>query len=134
MIILCIDNDQEDIELFEEAVATIEQEAKVISAPDGRLGLALLHSLALEALPNYIFLDINMPYLNGKETLIEIRKHARYNHIQIVMQSTGLTPKDSLQYQQLGATHFLAKACSMKELRTGLSAILATPSIASPDN
>ena len=74
MIILCIDNDPEDIEFFCDAVKAVDPSIVTLSAMNGQEALDLLNSLAVEELPSYIFLDINMPQMNGKETLEQIRK------------------------------------------------------------
>ena len=124
MVILCIDNDPEDIEFFCEAVKAIDPSITVLSALNGQDALDLLDSLDTKELPAYIFLDINMPRMNGKETLKEIRKTERYHSAQIVMLSTGLNPKDPSQYKDLGATRFMEKANSLREFCGKLTVLL----------
>ena len=121
MVILCIDNDPEDIEFFFEAVNALDPSIIALSALSGREALDLLSSVTTEKLPAYIFLDINMPFMNGKETLQEIRKTDRYASVQIVMLSTSLDLKSREEYKVLGASHFLAKANSLKELCDNLA-------------
>lgn len=123
MVILCIDNDSEDIEFLCEAVKAVDPSITVLSALNGQDALDLLDSLDTKELPAYIFLDINMPGMDGKETLKEIRKTDRYQSARIVMLSTGLNPKDPLQYKDLGAAHFMAKANSLKEFSDKLTAL-----------
>lgn len=129
MVVLCIDNDPEDIEFFCEAVNEVDPAIKVLSALNGPDALDLLNSLDNKELPAYIFLDINMPRMNGNETLKEIRKTDRYHAVQVVMLSTGLNPRDPSQYKDLGATHFMAKANSLRELCNKLTVLLSTNAV-----
>lgn len=117
MVILCIDNDSEDIDFFADAVKKVDPAITFLSAVGGKDALNLLSSIRdSEQLPAHIFLDVNMPQMNGKDTLKEIRKSHKYNSVQIVMLSTGLSPRDSEEYKQLGANHFMSKANSFSEL------------------
>ncbi len=116
MIVLCIDNDPEDIEFFCDAIKNIDPGITCLSALGGQGALDLLSSIKdNQLLPSYIFLDINMPQMDGKDTLKEIRKVARYNSVQIIMLSTGLNPQDTEQYKQLGASNFMSKANSFHD-------------------
>ena len=129
MVILCIDNDSEDIDFFADAIKKVDPAVSFLSAIGGKDALSLLSSIAdSEKLPDYIFLDVNMPQMNGKDTLKEIRKNHRYNSIQIVMLSTGLTARDSEEYKQLGANHFMSKANSIPDLCEKLRSFLRVSS------
>src|SRR5688572_30884496 len=67
MTILYIDDDADDREIFMEAVKTISPEIVCYEACDGVEGLVTLHSLVIP--PDVIFLDVNMPRMNGKQSL-----------------------------------------------------------------
>jgi CheY-like chemotaxis protein len=125
MIILCIDNDPEDIDFLADAVKKVDPAIGFLSAISGKDALALLSSISnSEQLPAYLFLDVNMPQMNGKDTLKEIRKNHRYNSIQIVMLSTSLNARDAEEYKQLGANHFMPKANSFPDLCEKLRSFL----------
>jgi CheY-like chemotaxis protein len=125
MVVLCIDNDTEDIEFFCEAVKKVDPTIACLSSVSGQDALNLLSSIQeSQQLPVYVFLDVNMPQMNGKDTLKEIRKNHRYNSIQVVMLSTGLSPSDSGEYKQLGANQFMPKANSLDELCDKLKQVL----------
>jgi CheY-like chemotaxis protein len=125
MTVLCIDNDPEDIEFFCDAVKKVDPRITCLSATAGQDALNLLSSIhGSQQLPGYIFLDVNMPQMNGKDTLKAIRKNDRYNSVQIVMLSTGLSPRDYGEYKQLGADDFMSKANSFQDLCGNLEIIL----------
>jgi CheY-like chemotaxis protein len=66
-LILFIDDDEADIFLNSIAIQNAEPNIKIIAAHDGEEALNLLSSL--EQQPAIIFLDINMPRMNGFEFL-----------------------------------------------------------------
>lgn len=127
MVILCIDNDAEDMDLFCDAIKVVDPSITFLSALGGQEALVLLSSIKeIKQLPEYVFLDVNMPQMDGKDTLKEIRKIERHRSMQIVMLSTGLSPRDHEEYKQLGADLFMSKATSFEGLCDKLKAILKT--------
>lgn len=71
--------------------------------------------------PTIIFLDINMPRLNGYEAAIQIRKHQRNNTILVAM--TGWSQEKDLQLsREAGFDHHLAKPVDLDILTKLLSA------------
>lgn len=118
-----VDDDVDDRELFLEALNEIDGNFKCHTAPNGEEALKLL-SENLPQLPDYIFLDLNMPRLNGKQCLIEIKKRKEFSEVPVIIYSTSSAPKDIEETTRLGASHFLTKPSSFEELRNQLSAVL----------
>jgi CheY-like chemotaxis protein len=121
MIVLTVDDDAEDIEIFLEAIKEINDSIICITAHNGLEALDYLHS-DLEP-PDFIFLDINMPKMNGKDCLTEIRKNPAFNNIQIIIYSTTNNIAEIKHYENMGA-RFLKKANSYAELVRALGKIL----------
>jgi CheY-like chemotaxis protein len=113
MSILHIDDDIEDIEIFQEAVRTVDPSIQYNSTTNAREALEFLHNA--ETLPNHIILDINMPGMDGKHCLTEIRKQKKFDPINVVVYSTNSFPKDVEQIESLGA-RFIRKANSFNDL------------------
>ena len=68
----------------------------VVHAPDGRRALVILEDMAKENfLPCLVILDINMPVMNGRETLHAIRNHSQLNRLPVVLFSTSNNPADN---------------------------------------
>jgi CheY-like chemotaxis protein len=59
--------------------------------------------------PGVIFLDVNMPRLNGFELLVRLRKDKAYGQAKVVMFSSSDQPKDQERARALGADHYLVK-------------------------
>ncbi|MCY7353133.1 MAG: response regulator [Cytophagaceae bacterium] len=67
-----------------------------------------------QPLPGLIFLDINMPGMNGLETLGKLKNHAVFKSIPIVMFSTVSNPETVQAAYRLGANSFIAKPTTMQ--------------------
>jgi CheY-like chemotaxis protein len=121
MLILVVDDDKEDRALFCEAASGIDSDIKFLIAEDGLEALKILEQTAV--LPTYIFLDINMPKMNGKEFLTRAKKNARFQQIPIVMYSTTSQAKEIEECYKLGAYDFLIKPPSFQKLVDDLRSI-----------
>jgi CheY-like chemotaxis protein len=123
MVVLIVDDDHEDCELFHEAIHDIDPTIKCWSAKDGRQALNLL-TKELILPPDFIFLDINMPLMNGKDTLIEIKKNTRLRDIPVIMYSTTSDTREIQGYYKLGAHDFLIKPNNFSKLVEALTSII----------
>jgi len=121
MTILNVDDDFEDIEIFCEAVREIDPSIVCLVAKSAEEALQILNS-DIE-LPEYIFLDINMPKVDGNACLKEIKKDGRLNSIPVIMYSTYSRMSDIETYRSLNAG-FLVKQNSYIELVTELKKVL----------
>lgn len=124
MIILCIDDDPEDIDLFRDAIQIVDPSINFLSATGGREALLLLASSNGSNCPEFAFLDINMPLMDGKETLKRIREVEHLGSMQVVMLSTGVANWDHSEYKALGANQIMSKASSFHGLCDMLKSIL----------
>ena len=93
--ILCVDDDADDLQLLHETLKGVEEEFAVLEAHNGRQAIELLQKLKLnKAHPCLIILDINMPVLNGKETLSIIKKDEELKSIPVVVFTTSGSESD----------------------------------------
>src|SRR6187455_3389163 len=109
MTILNVDDDVDDLELFAEAVKKINPSIKCLTAFDGLEAQLLLQNESTLLILDYIFLDINMPRMNGLELLAIIKKDKRLSQIPVCMLSTAYSTRDAASIQALGA------ACILKQ-------------------
>jgi len=120
-----IDDDIDDQEIFGLAIEDVNAKIKCEIANDGREALDIL--LADEAFtPDFIFLDLNMPRISGKECLVEMRKIPRLQHVPIYIYSTSSSDKDKTETNSLGATGFITKPYKIDDLVEILSEIILT--------
>jgi CheY-like chemotaxis protein len=103
--VLLIDDDKDDAEIFEEALAEADSTAEFVYIDDGRLALQILQQKDLP-LPSIIFLDVNMPIISGWECLKELKKYHFLTGIPVVMYSTSSHKKELDTALQEGAAAF----------------------------
>src|SRR4051794_11884308 len=88
--ILYVDDDPDDKAMFRQAVEAIASNYQIIEARDGVQALELLGQMKQKSeLPSLIVLDINMPRMDGKQTLVAIQKDQTLASIPIVLYSTS---------------------------------------------
>ena len=112
MLLLCIDDDPEDVDFFCEAMKMVDPSATCLVARNGRDGLKLLET----TLPDFIFLDINMPVMGGKETLAAIKKNSRLMAVPVCILSTSVNKAETMTYREMGAYRCFIKPNTFEEL------------------
>ncbi|HRI60865.1 MAG TPA: response regulator [Saprospiraceae bacterium] len=113
--ILIVDDDADDRFMFREALREINASFICIECENGKDALELL-SAQNAVLPDYIFLDLNMPPLNGYQFLSAIKKRKNLCHIPVIIYTTSRYESDKEETKRLGAAHFISKPCSLEEI------------------
>ena len=120
--ILHIDDDTCDHELFCEALGQISDALAYIAIPDAKEALDKLVANKLN--PDVIFLDLNMPKLNGQDFLLEMKKYTHLSTIPVYIFSTSAHTPTIAKVKQLGAKDYITKPDTYKGLVAILSSIL----------
>jgi CheY-like chemotaxis protein len=103
--IIFADDDADDLELITGFFKQYNRNVNVLEFKDGKEVIMFLDDFALNtSIPLLIVLDINMPRLNGLETLATIRKHPRYRNIPVVIYTTSVNEADQEACRRLGAS------------------------------
>ena len=119
---LLVDDDEDDKEIFFLALRDVNPSIKCHVASDGLEALSMLDDPS--AVPDYIFLDLNMPLMSGKECLVEIKKRPHLKHIPVIIFSTSASQKDIQDSLELGAASFITKPPLIASLTERLLAVL----------
>ena len=106
--ILLAEDDYDDCFLFSEALQELKLATRLTCVKDGEQLMGYLQSCH-GALPDVIFLDINMPRKNGHQCLMEIKKDPRLNSIPIVVLSTANEPNRVKLLLNAGALSYFMK-------------------------
>jgi CheY-like chemotaxis protein len=115
-----IDDDADDQEIFELALKSVDPTILFNGAGDGVEAVQKLQTEQTFA-PDFIFLDLNMPRMDGKECLRELRKIDRLKDTPIIIYSTSTDERDRVETKALGADHYLEKQSSIKVLKSKLT-------------
>lgn len=121
--ILLIDDDADDRKYFVEAVQEIDVAIECVTAKDGEQALQLLRDTQF-SLPDYIFLDLRMPKINGRQCLLQIKAEERLKTIPVIMYTTSREVEEMEELQSLGAVRFITKPSDPDEIYYVLSLVL----------
>lgn len=119
---LLADDDNDDAELFEEALAGINPPVKFHHVEDGHAVFKFLSGSDTKK-PDIIFLDLNMPEMGGWQCLAKLKNDVYFKEIPVVMYTTSSNSRDKEIAMELGAHGFLTKPTDYKVLKKTLENI-----------
>lgn len=117
-----VDNDEDDREIFVLALQEVEGKPTCATAAGGPEALEKLKSDP-QFSPSVIFLDMNMPLMNGTQCLREIRDIERLRETPVYIFSTSSDPTVMKEAKRLGANDFLVKPARFNDLVSLLTSI-----------
>ena len=119
---LLIDDDTDDQEIFALAMGGMHIPIICHFANNGKHALEKLADESF--IPDFIFLDLNMPRMNGRQCLIELKKIRRLDNTPIIIYSTCPLEQIAAETGDLGATGVIRKPNNIKELTELLAGAL----------
>lgn len=120
---LLIDDDAEDQEIFSYALRQLNLDVDCVTANNGTHAIDRIKSDP-DFKPYFIFIDVNMPMMDGIECLVEIKKISRFKNVPVYLYSTYADSKTIDKAKTHGAVDVLVKANNMNELKQTLSGII----------
>jgi CheY-like chemotaxis protein len=120
-IILLVDDDEDDQLIFTDALSELGGDIQCITVNNGLEALVYLQKMPN---PILIFVDLNMPVMNGFDFLKTIKGNLRLEKIPVVIYTTSDHPRDKKETLANGAHLFFTKTPDFKKLKTTLSEIL----------
>lgn len=122
MQIINVDDDEDDRGMFCMAVKRIDPEIQCIQMDSAEDAVDLLKRN--ELLPDLLFIDINMPRMNGYECVREIYQYPNLKNTLIVMFSSTFNPRDQAEFDILGVKYLL-KTSNLKKLVESIDGLIA---------
>lgn len=122
--ILLVDDDLDDVSLFREALNEVDSLIDFHSEKNGLQALEFLRG-AQAGTPDLIFLDINMPEMNGWRCLTELKNIPPLKLIPVIMFSTSVLAADKHKASSLGATGIYQKPVRFEELKYLLKNVIS---------
>lgn len=110
--IMLVEDNPGDIRLITELFKEIDIENQVNVACDGEQALMMLHKegkFTTTRLPDLILLDLNLPKIDGKEVLREIKTDNRLMYIPVIILTTSREEKDIIETYSYNANSFITK-------------------------
>jgi CheY-like chemotaxis protein len=104
-IIVCLDDDPDDRELLNSAIKDVDSSFKVINGDNGIKGMYILEQMMqIGQMPCLIILDLNMPLMDGQQTLAEIKKKPGFETIPVVIFTTSPMEKNNKFFADHGVS------------------------------
>lgn len=105
--IVYADDDLDDLFIVEQAFAPFADYINLLHVPDGIKALQAIEELCnSKDEPCLILLDMNMPVMDGRQTLIQLRKSERMCNIPVAIFTTSSSPIDKAFASQWNAQYF----------------------------
>jgi CheY-like chemotaxis protein len=122
-LILIAEDDPDDALMLKDAFSEINQ-TEVTFLNNGKLLLDNINALLLDNnLPKLILVDLNMPVLDGRSVIKELRSSEQTKNIPLIVLSTTKNKDDIESAMALGADEFYTKPASFSNLVNILNTI-----------
>lgn len=116
-----VDDDQDDLEFFEEAVCKLGQGVMLFQGAEELLSVIKNPPPT----PSMVFLDLNMPNKNGFEVLQEIKGSENFKNFPLIIYSTATDSNTVDRCRKLGASLYVRKPTSLPALQQVLRQVLS---------
>ena len=114
--ILVVDDDQEDHDILLEYFRNCGKDEHVKFFRNGLEALNYLLDIPSNPmLPKLIVLDLNMPIMNGKQTLLQIKQNKRLKDIPVIIFSTSENEGEKRKCMSFGAVDYIVKPSTFNE-------------------
>lgn len=126
--ILLIDDNPDHIKIIIWALEQSEVKNKVSVIEDGKKAIAVLDSLdtthtVLRRKPDIIFLDMNLPPMNGIDLLQHIKNHPVLKSIPVIMLSSSDRVEDVKKAYEYGANTYISKSKIFDEVAQAVNTV-----------
>lgn len=122
-LLFLVDDDIDDHEIFKSALAKVDDHLALQTATNGYEALEVLSTA--DTLPDYIFVDLNMPRMGGMQFLKEIKQTETLKDIPVIIYTTSSNPGDIAKTKELGAVSFVTKPSRFSELCSFLQSLVS---------
>jgi len=116
--ILLVEDNPADVALTEEALAESKLANRLMVAEDGEQALAMLRRQGAHAnapKPDLILLDLNLPRMDGREVLAEIKSDETLRRIPVVILTTSKAEEDVFRSYDLHANCYITKPIDLQQ-------------------
>jgi len=116
-----VDDDADDQFFFCDAINELNNGLKCTTAYNG---IDALKKIEIPPPPDVIFLDLNMPVMNGFEFITVLQKDEKLKDIPVVIFTTSSSEHDKQKALRLGAKHYITKPTEFAKLKSMLTETL----------
>ncbi len=116
--VLLVEDNEDDVELTLAALEDSKVRMDIHVVPDGVPAMAFLRNEGVyrdKPRPDLILLDLNLPIMDGRDVLREIRKDPELTDIPVVVLTTSQSEEDILKMYELHANCYISKPVDFRQ-------------------
>ena len=121
-LILIADDNEDNRLVAKEILYSYNNTIRIMEASDGNEVIKLL----FKKIPDILFIDLDMPNLNGIETTQKIRKNKKYDKVKIIGNTASLSTFTDEEFTELGFNDFIYKPYKAEYLIFKIQELLKT--------
>ena len=116
-LVVIVDDDMDDLEIIQDAIKAYDPTVvcRCFLDPEEAISFFLSQS---SALPDYVFTDINMPRIDGRQLLLKLRDHLKLSGIIVSMLSTSMTDTMAAHLRSEGADFAFPKPIRFEDYQS----------------
>lgn len=122
-VVLIIDDDIDDRDFLKEAISEYDKDVVFRECKNGVEAVDTLTKDHKPA-PDFIFLDLNMPLMNGRQCLSQLSEMDYLTGTPVIIYTTSAKPEEDEDLTGPGPVHFVTKPSRLAELRNYVRNIL----------
>jgi CheY-like chemotaxis protein len=118
--VLLVEDNPGDADLTKETLESGRLHLEIDVATDGAMAIELLTRRleSQEPLPDLILLDLNLPKLDGRGVLAEMKKNEALRRIPVVILTSSDAERDILESYDLGANCYVTKPVGIEAFQS----------------
>ena len=113
--IIVVDDDHEDHLILRDYFSDAGKDQCVKFIDNGKKAIEFLEQLSDDDLPRLIVLDLNMPILNGTQTLLKLKATPRLRNIPVIVFSTSENENEKRKCLSFGAIDYMVKPVGFED-------------------
>lgn len=122
--VFLIDDDIDDRDHFRSALKMLDTQVDYIEAQDGQEALDMMSKPDFVA-PDIIFVDLNMPRVNGYEFVIRMKQLAKFTDVPAYIYTTCNSPREKINCVAAGASGYIMKQIKPADLARELAPLIS---------
>ncbi len=122
-LLVMIDDDRDDHEIFSIALSELEKPIKLLSFSDCEQAISHFEKSNVDT-PAFVFMDFTLPRTDGASCLLNLQKLSQFDHPCIIIYSGALPVPWISQLKAIGVEKFMKKTGSIPSLTEQLKDLL----------
>jgi two-component system response regulator len=124
--IVLIEDNQDHAKILKWAFERTSHQTNLTFFQDGETALTHLAKTGhtISGPPDLIFLDFNLPKLDGRDVLLQLKSSESSKNVPVIILSSSEREEDIRKAYELGASTYISKSVIMNELSNSLQSVL----------